>query len=758
MKKRALPHIMALYVVVFVVGVVWPVSIYKDSSVLHDQTIALMDEGISINSQLASLRSAIATQESILYEYFATLDHVAYNAHWEESQSAIEAQWAVVRESFPGNPRIAAFEYGQARVRSLNSELGQALQAARIDWDSARAILGQISQQVLFINTGLTEFADEIQARMHARGGQAHDKISFINETVIYYGISFVVVALLAGYFLTIHLTGVRERRRLAMFVERNPSPVLRLKRSGEVDYFNPGAWATLMAQGATADMPLALLPADNYTRLSRLIGEGTDWALWQYVALERNYEAVVHYLKDSDVFHVYLRDVTDRITAERRLEHMAFHDQLTDLPNRRQFVADIQQAVASKEDGVVFLVSIERMQRVVDSVGHDVADRLFQVLAKRLQQVVLECSGGCQNTSVYRYEGEIFGILLTHIASTGMPSQLAMELIARFNEPLTVDYFELFLGVSVGSCHYPADTQDAVSIISKADQALQQAKMNGGGFYVYEPALSTVAKERLTLENHLRHALERGELELAYQPQVALNSGQIVSVEVLLRWRHTVSGLIPPERFIPIAEETGLILPIGEWMLRTACLQAQAWRNAGLPSIRIAINLSVRQFISKSLIGTLTDVLTQTGFPPQDIELEITESVAMDDVPYSIEMLRTLKALGVGIALDDFGTGYSSLAYLRQLPLDKLKIDRSFVYNLENDQRDATLVRSVVDLGHSLNLKVIAEGVETQAQLGYLRKVGCEEAQGYYFSRPVSADAFEQLLQERMPNSQLVG
>ncbi len=751
--KRVLPYIMALSTVVFVVGVVVSVSIYRDNSAQHDHAIALMDEGISVQNQLASLRSAIATQEAILHEYFTTSDHVAFIARWEESQRAIGKQWTVVRESYPDHPRIAVIENGQARVRSLSSELGQALQTAHNDWDSTRAILGRITQQAVIINTGLAALADDMQARMHPRGRQANDKLNLFNEAVIYYGISLVTIALLAGYYLTIHLINVRKRRRLAMFVERNPSPVLRLTRSGEVDYFNPGACATLMAQGASADMPLALLPADTRIRLTRLIEESTDWALWQYEALERDYEAVVYYLKDSDAFHVYLRDVTDRITAERRLEHMAFHDQLTNLPNRWRFVADIQQAVASNEDGVVFLLGIERMQRVVDSVGHDIADRLLQVFAKRLQQVVSECSDGCPNAEVYRYDGDVFGILLPQIASAGMPSQLAMEIIVRFNEPLTVDYFELFVGVSVGFCVYPDDARDAVSIISKADQALQQAKLNGGGFHVYEPALTTAARERLTLENHLRRALERGELELVYQPQVALNSGDIVSVEVLLRWRHTVSGLIPPERFIPIAEETGLILPIGEWMLQTACLQAQAWRAAGLPPIRIAINLSVRQFLSKSLIGTLSDVLEQTGFPPQDLELEVTESVAMDDVPFSIEMLRTLKALGVGIALDDFGTGYSSLAYLRQLPLDKLKIDRSFVCNLENAQGDATLVRSIVDLGHSLNLKVIAEGIETQGQLDYLRKAGCEEAQGYYFSRPVSADAFEQLLQERIQN-----
>lgn len=583
------------------------------------------------------------------------------------------------------------------------------------------------------------------------------DKIN-INELVVFFFITVFLAVSLAVYFLNLRLTGIQVRHRLALFVERNPNPVLRLTRSGEVDYVNPGALSTLVALGSPSRAPFELLPIDYRMRLASLTEQGTDWALWQYAALERDYEAMVYYLKDIEAFHVYLRDVTEHMTAERRLVHMAFHDHLTGLPNRRRFGADIEAAVAGGEDGVVLLVSIERMQGVVDSVGHDVADQLMQELAKRLQQVVLECSAYCHEAGVYRYEGEVFGILLPRVESPGMTTRLAMKLIARFNEPLTVGYCELFLGISVGSCRYPADAQDVISIVSQADQALQKAKKIGNGYHAYEAELSIAAKERLTLENHLRHALERDELELVYQPQVALSSGRIVSAEVLLRWKHSSFGFIPPERFIPIAEESGLILPIGEWMLRTACTQVQVWRTAGMPPVRIAINISVKQFISKDLISILTDVLNQTGLPPQDLELEITETVAMDDVPYSVEMLRSLKVLGVQIALDDFGTGYSSLAYLRQLPLDKLKIDRSFVSNIENDLGDATLVRSIVDLGHSLNLKVIAEGVESQWQLEFLKKIGCEEAQGYFYSRPVGADVFEQLLHEPVQNNQSIG
>ncbi|MDT8388090.1 MAG: GGDEF domain-containing phosphodiesterase [Thiogranum sp.] len=522
---------------------------------------------------------------------------------------------------------------------------------------------------------------------------------------------------------------------------------MLRLTRTGSIDYVNPGAWATMMALGIPVDAPLMLLPSDVKRRLEHMIEQDSDWGHWQYAVITRNYEANVHHLKDFGTFHVYLRDITERVLAERRLEHMAFHDPVTDLPNRRRLVADIQQAIEKAAEGSVLLVTIERTQRIIDSMGHGIADRLYQVLSRHLAQIVMAFAGTAKSASVYRYEGEVFGVLLQDPCSPGAASQLALQIVAGFNEPLYVDGYELFLGAGIGSSRYPVDGQDAISLISCADQALQQVKGAGGGFRAYESGLSALARERLMLENHLRQALERGELELVYQPQVALSSGSIIGAEALLRWNHPVMGLLPPSKFIPLAEESGLIIPIGEWILRQACFQAQAWNRGAASPIRIAVNLSARQFISKDIIRTIAETLEQSGLPPQYLEVEVTESLAMDDVPHSIDQLRELKALGVGIALDDFGTGYSSLAYLRQFPLERLKIDRSFVSNVERESGDAILVRSIIELGHSLGMQVIAEGIESQGQYAFLREAGCDEAQGFLFSRPVGPAAFQQLI-----------
>lgn len=747
MEKKLLPLVLVLYALFLVAGVALSVRNYTESSNLHEQTIRMMDEGFVVYSALSSLRNSISLQEPILYEYYATTDHAKFISRWDGIQRDIAQYWSIVHEAFNDHPRITAIEEQQAQVRDLRERLLTILRAERIDWDGARSVLEQLTQKALLINTSLNSLSNEMRERLHVEGMDAHNRVALIKRDALYYGMSIIAIALLAGFFLNWYLTGVRERRRLAMFVERNPNPVLRLTRKGQVDYLNPGAWSVLMTQGVAADNPLALLPDDTPERLSLLDQNGTDWATWQYAALGRHFEAVVHFLQDFNAFHVYLRDISERVLAEQRLEHMAFHDLVTELPNRRKFMVDIQEALTRGKPGVVLLLNIERMQRVVDSVGHGVADRVLKVLAKRIRQIIAEFEPHCPGASLYRYEGEIFGVLLPSMESHGLSSQIAAEIFSRFNSPLTVDYSEVYLGVSIGASRYPADGQDSISLISRADQALQQIKGTEGGYRVYESALSAEASERLMLENHLRHALERGELGLVYQPQISLSDGCLVGVEALLRWNHPVLGSIPPDKFIPIAEETGLIVSIGEWVLRTACFQAQRWIDKGLRPVRMAVNISMRQFISQTLVETVANVLSQTGLPAQCLELEVTESMAMEDVPFSIEALHKLKSLGMSVAMDDFGTGYSSLAYLRQLPIDRIKVDRAFVGNLECDPGDATLVRSIIELGNNLDLEVIAEGIETIGQMDFLHQIGCAEGQGYLFGRPVSAQDLEESL-----------
>jgi EAL domain-containing protein (putative c-di-GMP-specific phosphodiesterase class I) len=331
------------------------------------------------------------------------------------------------------------------------------------------------------------------------------------------------------------------------------------------------------------------------------------------------------------------------------------------------------------------------------------------------------------------------------------------MPVLARIMEavsqPLLIEDHEFFLTCSIGVSTYPSDGITAESLIKHADIAMYRAKEMGRNAYqFYTESMNQRTLERLSMEGDLRHALERNEMELHYQPQVSLPDGAIVGMEALLRWNHPTLGQISPARFIGLAEEMGLIVPIGTWVLRTACAQARAWQLDGLGDLRVAVNLSARQFTQKALEQSIAGMLAEVGLPPRLLELELTESMVMSDVEHAITILRNLKALGVHIAIDDFGTGYSSLAYLRRFPIDVLKIDQSFVKDLTVDADDAAIVRSIISLAHSLRLKVIAEGVETTEQLAFLRAHGCDQMQGYLFSRPLDAAAFTRLLDEMRP------
>lgn len=535
---------------------------------------------------------------------------------------------------------------------------------------------------------------------------------------------------------------------RLDSFVEKNPAPVLRLTPDGRVSYANPGARATLESLGAPGDAFHLLLPDDVSTRLAQQVEGGTELVYWQYPALGREYETAVFHLSDAEIFHAYVRDVTAHREAERRLLYLARHDPLSGLPNRRYFTEEIDASIARGQSGVVALLGINRLRHIVAGVGHGMADHLLQAVARRLEDGLAACADICPDTRLYRFEGAVYGLLLPCPGEADLPRRLAAKLIRTFEVPVAVDNQSFFLGVSMGVSQFPADGGDAITLISHADSALQRAKESGGEHYrAYDRALSDEARERLALENDLHDALARGELSLSYQPQWEISSGRIVGAEVLLRWQHPVFGQIPPSRFIPVAEESGLIVPIGEWVLRAACAQTRVWHDTGLPPLTIAVNLSARQFMIPDLCTRIADILTASGLPASALELEITESLAMEDVAHSVRTMSELKALGVRISMDDFGTGYSSLASLRRLPIDKLKVDQSFVRKLEHDAGDATLVRAIVELGHNLGMRVIAEGVETIGQAAFLRGLGCEEAQGFFVSPPLDGVAFAELL-----------
>ena len=440
--------------------------------------------------------------------------------------------------------------------------------------------------------------------------------------------------------------------------------------------------------------------------------------------------------------------DAKARSASEQRIHHIAQHDVLTGLPSRSLLQDQLGLAIgASERSGEplwVMLIDLDRFKYVNDSMGHKAGDVLLMTIAARLRSALRD------SDTVARLSGDEFVVIMSQHPAQQLGPHLVQQLMDSVAQPVLLGAKEYSVTCSIGVAVYPTAGALADSLIEHADIAMYSAKKLGrNNFQFYTPAMNDEAQERVRIESALRKALERDEFVLHYQPQVDLASGKIVGMEALLRWQHPELGMVPPMRFISVAEDTGLIVPIGAWVMRTACLQNRAWHDAGLGALRVAVNLSARQFGSPDLLDNIRAVLDDSGLDAHYLEIELTESLFMSDVTLAVELLHSMKAIGVNLSIDDFGTGYSSLSYLSRFPIDVLKIDRSFVTNITRDANDAALVASIINLAHNLKLSVIAEGVETEEQLDYLRSHGCDEMQGYYVSRPLPAHEFERFLRE---------
>ena len=435
---------------------------------------------------------------------------------------------------------------------------------------------------------------------------------------------------------------------------------------------------------------------------------------------------------------------------ANAQLNHVATHDALTGLPNRVLLADRLEQAIAQAELGcgsfALLMVDLDRFKSINDSLGHQAGDELLKEVALRLRSVLRRVD------TLARIGGDEFVIILNDINGPLNAEKIIGNLLSCVSRPMEIASIEVQTSPSVGVSLYPHDGVDPHTLLRHADAAMYHAKkLRGNTFQFFAPEMNPFTRERLELESGLRGAVCRQEFELHYQPKVDIRSGQIVSCEALIRWNHPKRGLVPPAEFIPLAEETGLILPIGEWVLHEACRQTHAWHNSGIPNLRMAVNLSAQQFRQKNLVAMIQHALTQAQLETRFLEIEITETAVMEDAESSVSILRELSEIGVRISIDDFGTGYSSLSYLQRLPLNKVKIDRVFVREIGRSQSDAEIVRAIVSLAHSLRLAVIAEGVERLEQLEFLDVIGCDQYQGHYFSPALTAPALEILMKREL-------
>jgi len=454
-------------------------------------------------------------------------------------------------------------------------------------------------------------------------------------------------------------------------------------------------------------------------------------------------------YLQRSIRFAIERNWMMEQLDKARQIEqHLAYHDVLTGLPNRQLFQDRLDQILkqAKRRESMVSILSLDLdgFKRINDTLGHGIGDHILKIMSQRLKSCIRK------SDTVARQGGDEFIIILNEVGNEKHAIKVAKKILTSLVEPINIDSHSCRLTCSIGVSIYPSDGQTASNLVKHAEIAMHRAKKQGRNTYqLYNLSMDAEALERLELENNLHLALEQREFKLLYQPKLNLASGKIEGVEALIRWNHPTLGRISPNKFIPLAEETGLIEKLGEWVLHTACIHAKTLTQEGFPGIRFSVNLSNKQFRNKHIHEMIEQILTKTGLAPEYLGLEITESSIMKDVSYTIKVLRRLKEKGIKIFIDDFGTGYSSLSYLKKLPIDVLKVDRSFLEGIPEDKENKSITSAIIFLAHNLGLEVVAEGVETPKQLSFLRSMRCNSIQGFLFSKPIEFEELKQLLKE---------
>lgn len=552
-----------------------------------------------------------------------------------------------------------------------------------------------------------------------------------------------------------------KANQTLSVLIQASPLAIFVLDTEGNVSLWNPAAREMFgWDESEVLHRPFPLVPkgkeeafrtafddalqgklvTDYETRQQKKDGSPIDINVWTAALFDAQGEV--------NGIMAIVADITERKQSAAKINYLAYHDTLTGLPNRVSFEERLVEAVAhanaQRESLAVMFLSLDRFKKFNDTLGHLIGDQLLKSVAERLNLTLRE------DNRVARFGSDEFAVLLTRIAGAEDAARRAQNFQNVLEAPFIVDGHELYVTSSIGIGLYPDDGTDAQGLLKSAGSALYRAKQLGGSSYQFYTAdMNERALHRLALENQLRWALERKEFRVYYQPQVSIDTGEIRGMEALVRWQHPELGLVSPAEFIPLAEDTGLIMPIGEWVLQMACAQTRAWQDCGFKNLHVAVNLSPRQFQQPDLVLMVERLLKETNLDASCLELEVTESSVMKNAESAISTLRELRAMGIKISIDDFGSGYSSLSYLRHLPIDVLKIDQSFIRDVTSDPKDAAIVMAIIQLAHSLQLQVKAEGVETEEQLRFLRLLRCDEMQGYLFCKPLAVEAFEQLLFE---------
>jgi EAL domain-containing protein (putative c-di-GMP-specific phosphodiesterase class I)/GGDEF domain-containing protein len=569
-------------------------------------------------------------------------------------------------------------------------------------------------------------------------------QMSISHWLVIIYGIAIVLLGGVIAWYLRQYILTQAKNTRLALFSHRNPNPILSIDNLGELAFANPSSYALLKSIGLTDGQVKDLLPKNFSVLQQQLRSENISNMVVESVINEHVLQTSIYWHEAIDAFDIHIKDITDGKRAEQQLNQLAFYHQDTQLPNQYQFTRDIDDLIQEASDFSLSILAIRAFEEQLSTFGAETTKAIVQVLTNNINKVLPE------NVGFYQTGDSHFGVLCRHSNNLLALQRLTKEINNVAEQVLITKFGEFFIDLDFGYACFPTHGKNSNVLIKSAHSALAVAVENEhDNFCLYQANFSEIRQKNSELLSQLRHAVERKELFLVFQPQLDITKNKITGIETLVRWQQN-GDIISPVDFIPLAEQSGLIIPIGQWILEQACLFAKKLINLGYDDIVVAVNVSPRQFTHPQFCHMVHEVLTSAQLPPKYLELEITEGVFMHNEENTLAVLQQLKSSGLQLSIDDFGTGYSSLSYLKRFPIDKLKIDQSFIRGCHHNDEDKALIATIVSLGKSLNLSLIAEGVEEQSHVDYLASVGCDEIQGYWFSRPILGDDLITLLAER--------
>ncbi len=747
MKKSGIFKLNIIFVYLFILSLSGAISyfVYQAGENISAVNQQLTKKQLPLLNHIAQLKHWLNEYERILYEHYATEDNLQNIPKLEFAQQNINTNLASLDSAFPEDENILQLvSLNQLISKQANKILYVLDLNTEEKWNEARRLLAIVSKKGRDTQPLINHIDKKIKQEISYSNNRSNQQLTQMSYWVAGFSIIVLLIAILVGYYVVQMVKSNAEKRRLALFIEKSPNAIASVNWQGRVGSENISWKKTFSGNNATHFFHKLK------EQLLQLNQSKNSFLQWHVHVDSDDLEVSIHKIAKLDQVMVYVENISERMAAKKELEFLAYNDPLTGLPNLKRLEMDIelQLVKGSHNHFYLFTIGMKQLKSVTTTHGISVSNALVKAMVERIQELLKPLQLRFKICRLYRFPGAKFNLLLAEPLSAEKQGKLVKQidqyLVRAMGKPLQTVFGSFFMDFQTGCVHHPEHGYTASLLIKNANAALNEAKKtNQKQIVLFDHEISYKEQNWYRLENDLRSADFDKEFYLSYQPKIDLNSNKMIAAEALIRWQHPVKGLISPIEFIPIAEETGLIISLGNWVLHKACKQIKSWHQQGLYHLQIAVNVSPSQLLSANFVSDVICCLEENNLAAKYLEIEITEEVLATDQQTCVEVLNEIKKIGISIAVDDFGTGYSSLGYLNKFPLSKLKVDRSFVTNIDQDESNHAIVSAIISMSKKLGIEVIAEGIERIEELAVLQSLSCEQGQGYLFDKPLPVDEF---------------